>query len=178
VSSSDVLAQLQRWYSEQCDGEWEQSFGVVIESLDNPGWRVRVDVDGTPLRAQRRGWVIAVIDKHYAIARGMAGDWMGDSVPVRFGLSRGIPKALPKHGTAIYLSERANGRTAYVGQTRQTVAVRLAQHMRTWDRATLWAWVWVIPLLDETPDSELDYVEGRIGAWLRPVDCLRLPAAY
>jgi hypothetical protein len=122
--------------------------------------------------------VIAVNEKHYAIARGMAGEWMGDAVSVRFEVARGIPKALPNHRTAIYVAERANGRTAYVGQTRQTVAVRLAQHMRTWDRATRWAWVWVIPLLDETPDRELDYVEGRVGTWLRPVDCLRLPAPY
>jgi Immunity protein 53 len=53
VSNPDVLAQLQRWYSEQCDGEWEHSFGVVIDTLDNPGWRVRVDVDGTPIKDRR-----------------------------------------------------------------------------------------------------------------------------
>lgn len=122
--------------------------------------------------------MIAVNLKHYAIARGMAGEWMGENVPVRFGLSRGIPNALPAHPTVIYIAERANGRTAYVGQTRQAAAVRLSQHMRTWDRATLWTWVWVVPLLDGTPDHELDLIEGRIGEWLRPVDCLRLPAAY
>ncbi len=116
--------------------------------------------------------------EHYAIARGMAGEWMGDNAPVRFALSRGIPKALPEHGTVIYITERANGRTAYVGQTRQTAAVRLRKHMRTWERATLWAWVWVVPLLDQTPDDEFNLIEGRIGGWLRPTDCLRLPSAY
>lgn len=115
-------------------------------------------------------------DKHYAIARGMAGMWMGENLAVRFALSRGIPRALPTHPTAVYITERANGRTAYVGQTRQTVPLRLAQHMRTWERATTWGWVWVVPLLDETPDRELDHVEARIGEWLRPLDCGRLPA--
>jgi hypothetical protein len=45
----NTLAQLQAWYDEQCDGEWEHARGVTIESLDNPGWRVRIDLKGTPL---------------------------------------------------------------------------------------------------------------------------------
>ena len=114
-------------------------------------------------------------NKHYAIARGMAGVSTGKNIPVRFNLARGIPRALPKDKTAIYIVERATGRTAYVGQTRQGVATRLTQHVRQWDRATTWAWVWVIPLLDTTPNAELSRIEGRIGAWLRPLDCRRLP---
>ena len=39
-----VLAQLQEWYSAQCDGEWEHSFGVRIDTLDNPGWSVEIDL--------------------------------------------------------------------------------------------------------------------------------------
>jgi hypothetical protein len=119
-----------------------------------------------------------VNDKHYAIARGMAGRWVGSNVPVRYTLSRGVPKALPPAPTAIYITEQRNGRTAYVGQTRQGAARRIAQHVRQWDRATTWAWVWVVPLLEETPNAELDRIEGRIGEWLRPVDCRRLPKAY
>ena len=112
---------------------------------------------------------------HYAIARSMAGVWMADSVPVRFSLSRGVPRALPKNNTAIYITERRGGRTAYVGQTRQGVAVRLSQHMRDWSRATQWAWVWVVPIVDETPACELSRIEGRIGVWLHPTDCRRFP---
>jgi hypothetical protein len=121
--------------------------------------------------------VIAMNDKHYAIARGMAGAWTTKSVPVRFNLARGVPRALPADRTAIYIVERSTGRTAYVGQTHQGVAVRLTQHVRQWERATTWAWAWVIPLRDETPDTALSRIEGRIGAWLRPVDCRRLPRA-
>jgi hypothetical protein len=45
----DVLTRLQDWYTAQCDGDWEHTSGVTIESLDNPGWRVTIDLVGTPL---------------------------------------------------------------------------------------------------------------------------------
>lgn len=35
------------WYIRQCDGEWEHSFGITLETLDNPGWRLRIDSAGT-----------------------------------------------------------------------------------------------------------------------------------
>ncbi|MEQ1886457.1 MAG: immunity 53 family protein [Bryobacteraceae bacterium] len=40
---------LQRWYAAQCNGDWEHRYGVTIESLDNPGWMVKVDLTGTAL---------------------------------------------------------------------------------------------------------------------------------
>jgi hypothetical protein len=45
----DELRQLQDWYASQCDGDWEHSFGVRIETLDNPGWSVQIDLEGTDL---------------------------------------------------------------------------------------------------------------------------------
>ncbi|WP_354697210.1 hypothetical protein DSM112329_02838 [Paraconexibacter sp. AEG42_29] len=44
-----ALERLQAWYVEQCDGEWEHEFGIEIDTLDNPGWRVEVQVKGTAL---------------------------------------------------------------------------------------------------------------------------------
>lgn len=41
--------QLQSWYASHCNGEWEHSFGVKIDSLDNPGWWVKIDLTGTKL---------------------------------------------------------------------------------------------------------------------------------
>ena len=40
---------LQRWFKSQCDGDWEHQYGVVIDTLDNPGWSVRIDLLGTDL---------------------------------------------------------------------------------------------------------------------------------
>ena len=44
-----TLTRLQTWYARQCNGLWEHSSGVLIESSDNPGWWVRVNLLGTPL---------------------------------------------------------------------------------------------------------------------------------
>lgn len=45
----DSLHALQSWFAEQCDGEWEHSYGVRIETVDNPGWAVEIDLVGTRL---------------------------------------------------------------------------------------------------------------------------------
>ncbi len=41
------LKSLESWYRKACDGIWEHSYGVTIETLDNPGWRVQIDLAGT-----------------------------------------------------------------------------------------------------------------------------------
>src|SRR4051794_7188647 len=40
---------LQHWYASQCDGVWEHEFGVTIETLDNPGWSVKIDLKKSKL---------------------------------------------------------------------------------------------------------------------------------
>lgn len=46
---SSLLSDLQNWYAAQCDGDWEHFFGITIETLDNPGWRIRIQLQGTRL---------------------------------------------------------------------------------------------------------------------------------
>lgn len=43
------LRALEAWYARPCDGHWEHRFGVTIETLDNPGWAVRIDLAETTL---------------------------------------------------------------------------------------------------------------------------------
>jgi hypothetical protein len=43
----DALKQLQNWFSSQCDGDWEHNFGFTIETIDNPGWSLEVDLNNT-----------------------------------------------------------------------------------------------------------------------------------
>jgi hypothetical protein len=50
MASTDVLLRLQAWYADQSDGEWEHSYGVRIATLDNPGWTVRIDLNGTSVQ--------------------------------------------------------------------------------------------------------------------------------
>jgi hypothetical protein len=45
----DALGRLQHWYLDQCDEDWEHSYGVKIDTLDNPGWSVEIDLAETEL---------------------------------------------------------------------------------------------------------------------------------
>lgn len=47
-----LLAWLQYWYLRHCDDDWEHSYGVSIDTLDNPGWSVRIDLKGTSLEGR------------------------------------------------------------------------------------------------------------------------------
>lgn len=45
-----VLAELQRWYYSQSDGDWEHCYGIKIETSDHPGWQVTIDLVDTELQ--------------------------------------------------------------------------------------------------------------------------------
>jgi len=46
------LQRLQDWYRRQCNEDWEHSFGVKIDTLDNPGWMVKIDLTETALEGK------------------------------------------------------------------------------------------------------------------------------
>ena len=37
-----VLKELQEWYGLHCDGDWEHCYGIDIETMDNPGWMLKI----------------------------------------------------------------------------------------------------------------------------------------
>jgi hypothetical protein len=43
------VIELQKWYESQCNEDWEHQFGITIGTLDNPGWTVTIDLEGTDL---------------------------------------------------------------------------------------------------------------------------------
>jgi len=45
-----VIERIQTRYTAQCNGDWEHQYGVSIETLDNPGWTVCIDLTGTNLQ--------------------------------------------------------------------------------------------------------------------------------
>ena len=49
---SELLAALEEWYAGSCDGDWEHQFGVRIDTLDNPGWSVEINLEETALQAK------------------------------------------------------------------------------------------------------------------------------
>lgn len=48
-SSIINLSSLIDWYMSNCDGDWEHTYGVMLQTLDNPGWWLTVDLKGTEL---------------------------------------------------------------------------------------------------------------------------------
>lgn len=47
MSENEILVRLSDWYRSQCDGAWEHELGIVIDTIDNPGWLVKIDIRGT-----------------------------------------------------------------------------------------------------------------------------------
>jgi hypothetical protein len=47
------IQKLQQWYRKQCDGSWEHQYGVSIDTLDNPGWTVAIDLVDTDLQSMQ-----------------------------------------------------------------------------------------------------------------------------
>ena len=48
-----ILQWLQWWYLAHCDDVREHDHGIDIDTLDNPGWRVRIDLNRTELYGRK-----------------------------------------------------------------------------------------------------------------------------
>lgn len=47
----EITKWLENWYKLNCDGDWEHSYGVKIETVDNPGWSIQIYLNYTPLES-------------------------------------------------------------------------------------------------------------------------------
>ena len=54
----NILEWISKWYSQNCDGDWEHDFGIAIETLDNPGWSITIDTEGTAIRLLDKPWIL------------------------------------------------------------------------------------------------------------------------
>jgi hypothetical protein len=43
----EAIALLQKWFIDRCNGDWEHSWGITIETLDNPGWIIKINLQDT-----------------------------------------------------------------------------------------------------------------------------------
>lgn len=80
------LQRIQAWYASHCDGDWEHAYGIRIDTLDNPGWVVEIDLRGTELEARAfatisRGdsdadvdWIHCKVESGKFVAHGGAGN--------------------------------------------------------------------------------------------------------
>ncbi|WP_373652475.1 immunity 53 family protein [Schlesneria sp. DSM 10557] len=51
-SSVIDISNLVKWYHTHCNGDWEQKYGIKLETLDNPGWQLTVDLIHTDLQGR------------------------------------------------------------------------------------------------------------------------------
>lgn len=54
--TESALHFLTSWFADHCDGDWEHDLGITIETLDNPGWTVRVRTAATELSGIVADW--------------------------------------------------------------------------------------------------------------------------
>jgi len=52
----NILTWLSEWYKSNCDGDWEHDYGLKIETLDNPGWSLTIDLENTKIEIKEREW--------------------------------------------------------------------------------------------------------------------------
>ena len=45
----DKLKLISDWFKSNCNGDWEHGYGIKIETMDNPGWKVEVYLYDTEL---------------------------------------------------------------------------------------------------------------------------------
>jgi hypothetical protein len=43
---------LMGWYHDQCNDDWEHTYGATIDTIDNPGWSLKIDLKDTALEGQ------------------------------------------------------------------------------------------------------------------------------
>jgi hypothetical protein len=80
-----MIQWLQNWYLAKCDGDWEHEFGISIETLDNPGWMVTIDLSNTILEG---------IEIPYTLLDKADNDWIGYSIVSNVFKGSGDPKKL------------------------------------------------------------------------------------
>jgi hypothetical protein len=49
MTTSGSFDALVQWYAAHCNGEWEHAYGIKLDTLDNPGWSLTVDLAETEL---------------------------------------------------------------------------------------------------------------------------------
>ncbi|WP_071885056.1 immunity 53 family protein [Hymenobacter sp. DG25B] len=67
----ELLQRIQRWYTINCNGDWEHSYGISITNIDNPGWKVNIDLNETCIKN---------VSFDYPIIERTPTNWVGYSV--------------------------------------------------------------------------------------------------
>ncbi len=47
IKEESTFFWLQNWYQSQCNGNWEHEYGITIETTDQPGWHIKINLSET-----------------------------------------------------------------------------------------------------------------------------------
>jgi hypothetical protein len=69
-----TLEWLEKWYQSNCDSAWEHVYGIKIETIDNPGWLIEINLADTSLEGKvfndiiidngENDWITCRVDKN------------------------------------------------------------------------------------------------------------------
>jgi hypothetical protein len=87
----EAIALLQKWFIDRCNGDWEHSWGITIETLDNPGWIIKInlhdtvrayeDLDQVKIQRGENDWVMYKVEN---------AQFVGSCGPLNLGETIGI----------------------------------------------------------------------------------------
>ena len=80
-----MIEWLQKWYLNRCNADWEHEYGIHIETLDNPGWSVVIDLSNTEIED---------FEIQYTLLENSDFDWIAYSVSNKTFRGVGSPQKL------------------------------------------------------------------------------------
>ncbi len=83
----DNIKWLQKWYENECNGDWEHSFGINIETTDNPGWAIQIELNDTK-------WENLKVE--YKLIENTENDWIAFKIENKTFFGYGDPQKLDK----------------------------------------------------------------------------------
>ena len=88
--SDENLTWLMQWYLAECNDDWEHSYGVKIDTLDNPGWTLKIDLRetgliGRPFKRVEQGEPASDLEEWRSLGSWLVADVKGDVFDVACG---------------------------------------------------------------------------------------------
>ena len=71
MENNNIINWLEEWCRSQCNGDWEHGDGIKIETLDNPGWSVTIDLSNMTTKLEEIPYQLFEKSKR---------DWYGYSI--------------------------------------------------------------------------------------------------
>lgn len=87
------LSKIMAWYTSHCDGEWEHQQGVSIQTLDNPGWLLKVNLIGTNLE---NATMMPISEDCDELSNPEAGGWIDCRIKEQEFVGASDPTQLPR----------------------------------------------------------------------------------